>query len=104
MRSARVTDEAFTARECFSRAPQDARTARILFAPAVARWETEKGARLLEDGSALAERPYGSEDWLIGEALSYRGQAVVVEPESLRARVAERARALEDELTAPAVR
>ena len=105
MRSARPTDETFEPRGGFEpRALRDARTARILFLPAVARWEVEKGAVPLEDGSALAERPFGSEEWLVGEVLSYRGQAIVVEPASLRERVAAGARALQDVLGAPALR
>ena len=38
----------------------------------------------LEDGSALEELGFGSPDWLVGEILSYRGEAVVLEPEDLR--------------------
>ncbi len=99
MRSAGLTDEAFEPRGGFEpRGLQGARTARVLYAPEVARWETEKGAQPLADGSALVERPFGSEHWLVGEILSYRGQAVVLEPEDLRRLVAERARELEHEL------
>jgi predicted DNA-binding transcriptional regulator YafY len=69
----------------------------------VARWEVEKGARPLVDGAALAERAVGSVDWLVGEVVSYRGEAVVLGPPELRARVAERARRLGQELR-PAAR
>jgi predicted DNA-binding transcriptional regulator YafY len=72
--------------------------ARIWYSPAVARWEVEKGARPLVDGSALAEKSVGSADWLVGEVMSYRGEAVVLEPAELRARVARRARELGGEL------
>jgi proteasome accessory factor C len=75
-----------------------ATTARIWYSPAVGRWEVEKGARPLVDGSALSERPVGSADWLVGEVLSFRGEAVVLEPPELRALVAERARELERKL------
>ena len=62
-------------------------------------WRVERGAAQLADGSALEELRFGSPDWLVGEILSYRGEAVVLEPEELRARVAERARELLAELT-----
>jgi proteasome accessory factor BC len=75
-----------------------ATTARIWYSPAVARWEIEKGARPLVDGSAIADRVVGSADWVIGEVLSFRGDAVVLEPAALRKRVAERARELGQEL------
>jgi proteasome accessory factor BC len=105
MRSARVTDETFEPREGFEpHGLRGARSAQILFTPGVARWEVEKGAQPLSDGSALSERLFGSEDWLVGEILSYRGQAVVVAPETLRARVAERTHELQSELAAPALR
>ena len=38
---------------------------------------------------------YGSVEWLVGEILSLRGEAVLLEPAELRTRVAERARELE---------
>jgi predicted DNA-binding transcriptional regulator YafY len=40
----------------------------------------------------------GSAEWLVGEVVSYRGEAVVLEPQELRARVAQRARELGNEL------
>ena len=43
-------------------------------------------------------RSVGSADWLVGEVVSYRGEAVLLEPTELRARVAQRARELEREL------
>ena len=45
-----------------------------------------------------AEKSVGSADWLVGEVVSYRGEAIVLEPPELRARVAQRARALVGEL------
>jgi predicted DNA-binding transcriptional regulator YafY len=42
--------------------------------------------------------PVGSTEWLVGEILSYRGEAVVVEPLDLRKRIAARARELAGEL------
>ena len=48
--------------------------------------------------SALADKSVGSAEWLVGEVVSYRGEAIVLEPPELRARVAQRARALAAEL------
>ena len=76
----------------------DARSAKVLYTKAVARFALERGARPLRDGTALSEMPVGSPEWLVGEILSYRGEAIVLEPEDLRARIAERARRLASEL------
>ena len=75
-----------------------ATTARIGYAPDVARWEVEKGARPLVDGAAIADKSVGSAEWLVGEVVAYRGEAIVLEPQELRARVALRARELGSEL------
>ncbi|MFN2468679.1 MAG: helix-turn-helix transcriptional regulator [Gaiellaceae bacterium] len=100
MRSARLTDRTFEPRVEFE--PQGLRgatPARIWYSPEVARWRLERGgARGLVDGSAIAETAVGSPEWLIGEILSFRGEAVVVEPEDLRRRVARRAAELAGEL------
>ena len=64
----------------------------------VARCAAERGARRLTDGTALAERPYGDDEWLESEILASRGGAVLVEPAELRARIAARAKALAKEL------
>jgi predicted DNA-binding transcriptional regulator YafY len=72
-------------------------TVRIWYSPEVARWEVERGATPLADGSAVRETPAG-EDWLIGEILSYRGEAVVLEPAEFRKSVATRAKELAREL------
>jgi proteasome accessory factor BC len=105
MRTAKLSKERFEAREGFD--PGELRGARqvvIWYSPEVARWEIEKGARRLADKSAVTERPVGSEDWLIGEILSFRGEAVVHEPDDLRRRIAERARSLQQELGLSRVR
>ena len=96
MRRATVLDERFEPRPGFDpRELRDARAARIWYSPEVARWRLERGgARALVDGAALEEAPVGSADWLVGEILSYRGEAVVLAPADLRERVAERAREL----------
>ncbi|PWU25113.1 MAG: hypothetical protein C5B48_02945 [Candidatus Rokuibacteriota bacterium] len=99
MRSADLTGESFEPREDFE--PDwlaGARVARIHYSKRVARWETERGAVPLTDGSAVTEAKVGSPEWLIGEILSYRGEAVIVEPDDLRKLVARRAHALEREL------
>ena len=100
MRSARLTDAEFEPREGFEpRGLRDARPARIWYSPEVARWRVERGdARPLADGAALAEAPVGSAEWLVGEIFSYRGEAVVLAPEDLRRRIADRARELAVEL------
>jgi predicted DNA-binding transcriptional regulator YafY len=42
--------------------------------------------------------PVGSPEWLIGEILSHRGEAVLLEPDEMREAVATRARELANEL------
>jgi predicted DNA-binding transcriptional regulator YafY len=98
-RKAKLLRRGFTPREGFDPSElQHSTTARIWYSPEVARWEVEKGARPLVDGAALSERAVGSADWLVGEVLSFRGEAIVLEPAALRARIANRARELEREL------
>ena len=99
MRKATVSRKSFKPREGFD--PSELHTAtiaRIWYSPNVARWEVEKGARPLVDGAAIADKWVGSIDWVIGEIVSYRGEAIVLEPHDLRARVAHRARELAQEL------
>src|SRR5262245_14940670 len=96
MRRAKQLRRGFTPRSEFDPSElHEATTARIWYSPAVARWEVEKGAVPLADGSACSERAVGSAEWLVGEVLSFRGEAVVLEPAELRAAVASRARALD---------
>ncbi|HEV7640368.1 MAG TPA: WYL domain-containing protein, partial [Gaiellaceae bacterium] len=84
MRSAKVLKKTFEPREGFDPAElHGATSARVWYSPAVARWEIEKGARLLVDGSAIADRSVGSAEWLVGEVVSYRGEAIVLEPHEL---------------------
>jgi proteasome accessory factor C len=105
MRSARLQRGHFEQREGFDPHEfRDARTARIWYSELIARWEFEKGARRLKDGSAAAERPVGSPEWLVGEILSYRGEAVVLEPPELRKEIAARAQAVQKELGLTRVR
>jgi predicted DNA-binding transcriptional regulator YafY len=105
MRSARLQRGHFDPREGFDPHEfRDARPARIWYSPEIARWELEKGAHRLADGSAVAERPVGSPEWLVGEILSYRGEAVVLEPPELRREIADRAKAVQRELGLSRVR
>ena len=100
MRSAKVTDETFEPRQSFEpRGLRDARTAKVLYAKGVAaRWAAERGATLLKDGTALAEMPVGSQEWLTGEILSQRGESILLEPEEMREALAARAHELANEL------
>jgi predicted DNA-binding transcriptional regulator YafY len=102
MRRARTLKKRFEPRDGFEPSRlSDARHARVWFSPRGARWRVERGAKPLRDGAALEELRVGSADWLVGEILSFRGEAVVLEPADLRARVSERAQELERTL-APA--
>jgi proteasome accessory factor C len=99
MRKATQLKEHFTPREGFDPSElHTATTARIWYSPNVARWEIEKGARPLVDGATIADKSVGSAEWLVGEVVSYRGEAIVLEPQELRNRVALRARELASEL------
>jgi predicted DNA-binding transcriptional regulator YafY len=99
MRSANPTKETFEPRPDFEPTRlRDARTAKVLYSKAVARYAHERGARPLRDGTAVSEVPVGSAEWLESEIFSYRGEAVVLEPEDLRKRIAERAKELAQEL------
>ena len=100
MRSATLTDDTFEPRPGFEpRGFRDARTAKILYLKGVgARWAVERGATSLRDGTAVAEMPVGGPEWLIGEILSQRGEAVLLEPDEMRKAVATRARELASEL------
>jgi proteasome accessory factor BC len=99
MRSAKLTSDRFEPREGFDPSYlTNPRVARLLHSPAVARWKLERGARPLTDGSAIAEVPYKTEEWLLSEVLADRGETVVVEPQRLRDLVAKRARRLQREL------
>jgi predicted DNA-binding transcriptional regulator YafY len=100
-RKATVLRKSFAPHDGFDPAMlRDATSARVWYSPEVARWEVEKGAHALVDGSAVGDRSVGSADWLVGEVLAYGGNAVVVSPPDLRKRVADRATELERELRA----
>jgi predicted DNA-binding transcriptional regulator YafY len=95
MRRAELLEESFEPRgEVVPQKLRDVSTARVLFSPAVGRWRVERGAQPLAKGYALEEVRFGSLDWLVGEILSYRGEAEVLEPVELRREVLERAKRL----------
>jgi proteasome accessory factor BC len=99
MRSAALTKEKFAPREDFEPVLlRGVRSVRVLYDKEIARFEIERGARKLADGTALRELPVGSEEWLESDILSKRGHAIVLEPAELRARLAARAKALAKEL------
>jgi predicted DNA-binding transcriptional regulator YafY len=99
MRSARLLKDRFEPRVAFEPHEfRDARVALILYSPEIARWQVERGATALRDGSAIREVRIGSEEWLVWEVLSQRGEAVVLEPVELRPVIARRARELAQEL------
>jgi proteasome accessory factor C len=80
---------------------RDVRTARVLFSGDAARYRVERGAVPLAREHALEEMVVGGTDWLVGEILSFRGQAEVLEPADLRRVVLQRARKLERALARP---
>jgi proteasome accessory factor BC len=95
MRRAELLDESFEPRgEVVPQKLRDVSTARVLFSPVVGRWRVERGAQPLAKGYALEEVRFGSLDWLVGEILSYRGEAEVLEPLELRREVLQRAKRL----------
>ncbi len=99
MRSAHLSKEKFTPREGFEPTRlAGAGSARVHYSQEIARFEIERGARRLADGSALREISVGSYEWLESDILSKRGEAVVLEPDELRSRIAARARELAKEL------
>jgi predicted DNA-binding transcriptional regulator YafY len=100
MRSARVTDERFESRDGFDPSYlRNPRVARLLHSPTIARWKLERGARALTDGSAIADVPYKTEEWILSEVLADRGETTVLEPQRLRDAVAKRVRRLQRDLT-----
>jgi proteasome accessory factor C len=99
MRSAKLLRERFEPRDGFEPTRlRDARSARVLYTAAIARYEIERGARRLVGGGAVRELPVGSDEWLESEILSKRGDAIVLEPVELRSLIAARARELAKEL------
>ena len=99
MRSAKLTREKFAPRPQFEPTRfRDAGTARVLYTKEIARFETERGARLLADGAGLKDVSVGSYEWLESDILAKRGEAIVLEPAEVRNRIAARAKELAKEL------
>jgi len=99
MRSAKLTREKFSPRAEFEPTRfRDAGTARVLYTKEIARFETERGARLLADGAAIKDVSVGSYEWLESDILAKRGEAIVLEPAEVRNRIAARAKELAKEL------
>ena len=99
MRSARLTSDRFEPRQGFDpNYLMEPAVARLWHAPAIARWKLERGARQLTDKAALSEVTFKTEEWLLSEVLSDRGETVVIEPAAMRRAIVERARALQSEL------
>jgi proteasome accessory factor C len=103
MRSAKVLRERFQPRPEFEPESRK-RHALAWVSPEGARWRVERGATPLADGAALQEISFGTDEWLIGEILSLRGEGVLLEPAKLRGRIATRARQLERSLTRTAAK
>jgi predicted DNA-binding transcriptional regulator YafY len=66
---------------------EDVQTARVLYSGPTARLRIERGATPLSRGHALEDLRVGSAEWLVGEILSHRGEAEVLEPANLRREV-----------------
>jgi proteasome accessory factor BC len=99
MRSAKLLRQKFEPRPEFEPSGfSRALTALVWYSPEVARYELERGARTLVDGSALKEVRYGTDEWLESDILSKRGEAVVLQPDDARSRIAARAKELAKEL------
>jgi proteasome accessory factor C len=99
MRSAKLTRQKFTPRPEFEPSGfTDAFSSRVWYSPEIARFEIERKARPLADGSAVRDVSVGSYEWLESDILAKRGEAVVLEPAELRTRIAARARELAKEL------
>jgi predicted DNA-binding transcriptional regulator YafY len=99
IRHARLLDEHFEPRGGLTlKKLSDVATARVLYSGEAARLKRERGAAPLAKGYAVTEERFGRSDWLVGEVLSWLGQAEVLEPEDLRRLVHERARKLKTAL------
>jgi proteasome accessory factor C len=99
MRSATLSDETFEPRQGFDpNYLSEPAVARLWHSPTIARWKLERGGRPLTDKAAVSDVTFKTEEWLLSEVLSDRGETVVLEPAPVRRAVAARARALQGEL------
>lgn len=100
MQEARLLEEVYEPREGFDPTElKEARTVKVWYSPAVARWRLERHTAIqLVDGAALEEIAIGSTSWLASEIFAARGDGVVVQPVDLREEIAARGRRLEKKL------
>jgi proteasome accessory factor C len=99
MRNAKLKADRFEPRPGFDPTGlRNARTARVWYSPAIARFKVERGATPLRDGAAVGDVRFGGDDWLVTEVLADLGEAVVLEPAEIRPTIARRARDLANEL------
>jgi proteasome accessory factor C len=99
MKRADLLDETFEPRpELVPKKLSDASTARVLYSSALGRWRVERGALPLAKGYALEDLRFGSMEWIVGEILSHRGEAEVIEPASVRGEILSRAKKLKKAL------
>ena len=80
------------------------RRARVWISPERARWAREERTVVaeLEDGSVIVELRFAGVDWLVREVLKEAGDAVVLEPDDVRAAVRSTAEAIRAAQTVPA--
>jgi predicted DNA-binding transcriptional regulator YafY len=62
-----------------------ARTIRLRYSPAIARWIAEReGKTLAADGSLVMEHPLADTDWAVRHVLQYGPDVTVLEPADVR--------------------
>lgn len=70
---------------------EGARTLRLRYAPAIARWIAEReGKPLAEDGSLVIEHPLADTDWAVRHVLQYGPDVTVLEPVAVREEIVRR--------------
>ncbi len=70
---------------------EDARTLRLRYSPAIARWIAEReGKTVAEDGSLVIEHPLADTDWAVRHVLQYGPDVTVLEPTEVREAVRRR--------------
>jgi predicted DNA-binding transcriptional regulator YafY len=107
IRRAEVTNERFALREDVNPSADvdgwprtgevaASRSARVWISPERARWAREQRKVVTEydDGAIAVELSFAGGDWLVREVLKEAGDAAVLEPDDIRAAVAEAAQAL----------
>lgn len=78
-------------------AAEAATEARVRYSRRVAPWLAERlEGEVLDDGALVVRHAVSDPDWLVRHVLRYGGEAEVLEPETLRRRVAEAARRIAD--------